>query len=94
MPATATRTERIEARTTPEVLETVRYAADLQGRSLSDFVVQAALQAAQKAIEDNHIIRLSIEDQKRFAEALLNPPEPTPAMKRALERYRQAYGEP
>lgn len=94
MPATATRSERIEARTTPEVLEIVRHAAELQGRSLSDFVMQAALQAAHQAIEQNRVIRLSVEDQRRFAEALLNPGEPAPAMQRAIDRYRQAYGEP
>ena len=31
------------------------------------------------------IIRLSVEDQGRFADLLLNPPELAPAMKRALE---------
>jgi uncharacterized protein (DUF1778 family) len=89
MPAQPTRTERIEARTTPEVLEAIRFAAELQGRSLSDFVVQAALAAAHEAIEKDRVIRLTIEDQKRFAEALLNPGEPTPAMQRAVEHHHR-----
>jgi uncharacterized protein (DUF1778 family) len=35
------------------------------------------------AKEEMHNIRLSIEDQQRFVELLLNPPPLSPAMKRA-----------
>ena len=79
-----TRTARVEARIAPEALAVVRQAADLQGRSVSDFVVAAALKDAQRTIEDAHVIRLSAADQKRFMELLLNPPPLAPAMKRAL----------
>jgi Protein of unknown function (DUF1778) len=40
------------------------------------------------------IIRLSAEDQRAFAEAILNPPEPTPALRRATRRYRELIQEP
>lgn len=93
MPQAQTRSERIEARITPDVLSLVRRAAELQGRSVSDFVVSAAEQAARAAIADEHVIRLSAEDTRRFVEALLAPPEPTPAMARAHERYRRLLGE-
>jgi hypothetical protein len=36
------RTARVEARVSPEVLAVVKRAAELQGRSVSDFVVDAA----------------------------------------------------
>jgi uncharacterized protein (DUF1778 family) len=36
----------------------VKRAAGLQGRSVSDFVVSAAQEAAQRAIEEAQIIRL------------------------------------
>jgi hypothetical protein len=39
-------------------------------------------------VEDTQIIRLSADDQRAFAEAMLNPPEPTPALQRAVDRYR------
>jgi uncharacterized protein (DUF1778 family) len=83
-----TRTARIEARITPDALAVVKRAAAIQGRSVSDFVVAAAQEAAHRTIEETQIIRLSIEDQRVFAEALLNPPEPAPALKRAAARYR------
>jgi uncharacterized protein (DUF1778 family) len=84
-----TRTARIEARIAPDALAIVKRAAEIQGRSVSDFVVAAAQEAAHRTIEETQIIRLSVEDQRAFAEAILNPPEPTPALKRAAARYRQ-----
>ena len=83
MPQEPSRTARLEARIAPDALAIVRRAAELQGRSVSDFVVAAAQDAAQRTIEDTHIIRLAAEDQRRFAEALLNPPALAPAMERA-----------
>lgn len=88
-----TRSERIEARTTPDTLAIVRRAAEIQGRSLSEFVVAAAEQAAHKALEEEHIIRLSAPEQVRFVEALLNPSAPAPAMLRALDHHRRLIGE-
>jgi len=81
----ATRTARVEARIAPDALAVVRRAAELQGRSVSDFLVAAALKDAQRTIEDAQIIRLSVQDQQRFAQLLLDPPPLAPAMKRALK---------
>ena len=83
------RTSRIEARIAPEALAVVRRAAEIQGRSLSDFMVAAALENAWRTIEQAHIIRLSVDDQHRFAEALFNPPPLAPAMERALQAHKR-----
>lgn len=80
-----TRTARVEARIAPDALAVVRRAAELQGRSISDFLVAAALKDAQQTIEDAQIIRLSVDDQQRFAKLLLNPPPLAPSIKRALK---------
>ncbi len=87
MPRETNRTARFEAWVSPEVLAVVRRAAELQGRSVGDFVVDAARNAAHRAIEEAGIIRLSVEDQHRFAKALLNPEPLSPSMERAVERY-------
>jgi uncharacterized protein (DUF1778 family) len=89
MPHEPTRTSRIEARISPDALAVVKRAAEIQGRSVSDFVVVAAQEAAYRTIEETQIIRLSVEDQRAFAEAILNPPPLAPAMERAIERYRR-----
>lgn len=85
----ATRTSRLEVRIAPETHATVRHAAALQGRSISDFVVAAAQEVAQRTIEEAAIIRLSIEDQERFANLLLDPPVLSPAMERARAAHRR-----
>jgi uncharacterized protein (DUF1778 family) len=89
MPSKSTRTARIEARIAPEALVIVKRAAELQGRSVSDFVVAAAQDAARKTIEETQIIRLSIEDQRAFAAAILDPPAPLPSLIRAAEAHRR-----
>jgi uncharacterized protein (DUF1778 family) len=88
-----TRTARIEARIAPDALAVVKRAAEITGRSVSDFVVAAAQEAANRTIEDTQIIRLSVEDQRAFAEAILNPPEPTPALRRSFRRHRELIKE-
>lgn len=87
------RSERIETRIAPDVLAMVRRAAELQGRSLSDFVVSAAERAARETITEVQGVRLSAEDGRRFVEALLSPAPPTPAMARAHEHRRRLFGE-
>jgi uncharacterized protein (DUF1778 family) len=93
MPRQSTRTARIEARLAPETLEIVKRAAELQGRSLSDFVVSAAEQVAHKTIEETTIIRLSAEGQRQIAEAIISPPEPPPELLRSVEAYRRLIRE-
>jgi uncharacterized protein (DUF1778 family) len=90
-PASQT-TARLEARLPNEVLARLKRAAELQGRSLTDFVVAAADEAACRAIEQTEVIHLLIEDQRQIVEALLNPPEPTPALIKAVKRYRELTG--
>ncbi|MBA3904949.1 MAG: DUF1778 domain-containing protein [Rhodocyclaceae bacterium] len=89
MPPSTTRTTRLEARISPEALAVVRRAAELQGRSLSDFVVSAAQEAAQRTIEDAQVLRLAVEDQQTLAASILNPPEPNDALRRAAAAHRR-----
>ena len=89
MPNQQTRTSRLEARISPDMLSVVKRAAEIQGRSVSDFVVAAAQEAAQRTIEETAIIRLSIEDQRALVEAILNPPEPNDALRKAADAYKR-----
>jgi uncharacterized protein (DUF1778 family) len=70
----------------------LKRAAEIKGRTLTDFVVAAADEAACRAIEETEIIRISLEGQRQIAEAILNPRPPTVALKRAAKRYRELYG--
>ena len=53
---------------------------------MTDFVVAAVQDAAQRAVQQADVIRLSLADQECFAQALLSPPQPAPALKRAFAR--------
>jgi uncharacterized protein (DUF1778 family) len=82
------RNQRIEARIAADTLAVVKRAAEIQGRSVSDFVVAAAREAAERTIEQAQIIRLSLDAQSVVADLLLDPPPPGPALKRAFAAHR------
>ena len=84
-PATA----RLEARISTDLHALLKRAAELQGRTMTDFVIAAVQEAAHQAIEQTGVIRLSMADQECFAQALLSPPPPSPALKRAFARRSQ-----
>ena len=91
MPSTSSTssTARLEAQISTELHAMLKRAAELQGRTMTDFVITAVQDAAQRAIEQAEIIRLSRADSERFAEALLAPPPRSPALERAFERRRK-----
>ena len=80
---------RLEARTSTELHAMLKRAAEIQSRTLTDFVVPAVQEAAQRAIEQGEVVRLSLADSDRFAQALLSPPDPSPALERAFARRRK-----
>ena len=86
MPATA----RLEARTTPETLALLKRAAELEGRSLTDFVVAAASAAARQTLEGMHVLRLS-EESSRFVAAMLaeDVNRPLSGLEGAIENYKR-----
>ena len=83
---TAINTARLEARISTDLHAMLKRAAELQGRTMTDFVVTAVQDAAQRAIEQAEVVRLSLADQECFAQALLSPPLPAPALERAFSR--------
>jgi uncharacterized protein (DUF1778 family) len=89
---TAVSTARLEARISTDLHSMLKRAAEIQGRTMTDFVVSAVQDAAQQAIAQSEVIRLSLADQECFAKALLSPPKPAPALKRAFARHRKLVG--
>ncbi|WP_027475849.1 DUF1778 domain-containing protein [Curvibacter gracilis] len=88
MPAVNT-SARLEARISTDLHAMLKHAAELQGRTMTDFVVSAVQDAAQRAIEQAEVIRLTLADQECFAQALLSPPPQAPALERAFTRRSQ-----
>lgn len=84
--AATTRTERLVARVTPEQKELIEHAAQLTGRTLTDFVLTAVQDAAGRAVREHEVLTLSARDSLIFAQALLNPPPPSEVLRRAAAR--------
>ena len=87
-----TRTERLEARVSKEQKDLFVRAAELQGRSLTDFVVTSAQEAAIETVRTHDALRVSERDRRAFVSALLAPPAPAKTLKQAAKRYRQRTG--
>ena len=84
------RNERLEARVSAEQKDLFLRAAELQGRTLTDFVIASVHAAAVRTIEDMQSIQLTQQESRAFAEAMLNPREPTDRLRTAARRYIDA----
>ena len=89
MRSTTPSTARLEARISKELHALLKRAAELQNLTMTDFVIAAVQEAARHAIEQAEIIRLSLADQERFAQALLSPAKAAPALERAFAHHRK-----
>lgn len=83
---------RLEARISLEQKAVLQQAAALSGRSLSEFVVASAQEAAKRLIQEHETIRLSRSEQVTFVTALLSPPAPSKRLRQAAAAYRKQMG--
>ena len=87
-----TRAARLEARMTTDQKALLQHAAALSGRTLSEFVVASAQEAAARVIQEHETIRLSRTEQVAFVTALLKPRAPNASLRKAAQKYRQQTG--
>jgi uncharacterized protein (DUF1778 family) len=83
------RQARLEARITEAQKLRFERAATVQGRSVTDFVVSAADEAATRILREHGMLTLSERDCKTFVHALLKPPAPRGRLAQAMKRYRR-----
>lgn len=83
---------RLEARISVEQKMVLQQAAALSGRTLSEFVVASAQEAASRVIQEHETIRLNRTEQIAFVSALLNPPPPNARLRKAAAAYRKQMG--
>jgi len=88
MKATENR-DRITNRVSQPIAQKLQEAADLTGATLNQFMVQAALEKAERIIERETIIRFSKNDAAMLINMLDNPSKPNAALQRAFERFKQ-----
>ncbi len=82
-------TARLEARIPVQVYDQMRRAARLRGMTLTDYLIATVGEDARRVVEDAEILRLAREDQIRFAEALINPPQPNERLAHAAKRHAE-----
>lgn len=85
------KTARFEARITEEQKALFIRAAELTGRSLTDFVIASAQETATRALRDHESMVLSARDRETFVAALLDAPAPAPRLRKAVRRYKDQH---
>ncbi len=90
--ATDSQAARFDVRLPRETDALLEIAADLEGRTLTDFVVSAATDAVCRTIEEVEMMRVSVEDQRAVAASILDAPHPVGALRRAVERRKKLLG--
>jgi uncharacterized protein (DUF1778 family) len=81
--------DRLEARVTPEQKKLIARAAALRGSSVTDFIVASAQQAAAETIKNFELLTLHDEARDVFVDAILHPPTPNEAARKAAQRYKE-----
>ncbi len=83
-PARNTR-ESLNIRIKPEVRFLIDHAAELTGKNRTDFVLDAARQAAQSVLIDRTVVPVSEEAYTAFLSLLDAPPQPNDRLRKSLQ---------
>ncbi len=86
------KTYRFDARLNEEQKLLIQRAADLEGRTMTDFVLHSAEVAAEQTIEKRAMLVLSARDAEVFVDAILNPRGPGPVLRKAALEYLDKMG--
>jgi uncharacterized protein (DUF1778 family) len=93
MPRTADiKEDRLQVRLDAASKTVLQRAASYRHKTVSQFVLATALEEAQKVIRENEVVALSGPDWRLFYDALINPPAPNAALRRAFAKYKKSAG--
>lgn len=81
--------QRLHIRLDGESKQKLERAAAYVNRSLSEFVLSRALDAADTVILEHETLRLSDADWQVFLDALEHPPEPNARLRQAFTEHRR-----
>jgi uncharacterized protein (DUF1778 family) len=87
MPSTASRPDRISLRLSRDAKRKLERAAAYSEMTLTDFVIDVALQKADSIVRKQEVITLTPAEWDRFQAALLDPPEPNARLRRAFAEH-------
>ena len=78
--------QRINLRIPEPIKERIAKAAAQEGRSITDFVTDAANKAAIRTLETERIIEVDEQNMARISALIAGPPRPTKALRRLMAR--------
>jgi uncharacterized protein (DUF1778 family) len=81
--------QRIDVRLRQDQKTCIEKAAGIKGVSLTDFIIQNAVENATRTIREHETWTLERPDAELFFEALLNPPAPGARLLSAAKRYKE-----
>lgn len=90
MPRAAQRQERISLRLSLQSKRKLERAAAYADKTLTDFVVDVALQKADAVVHEHEVIALTTDEWQRFQKLLLNPPAPNKRLRNAFAAHARA----
>jgi len=79
---------RLVARTSTEIQEIIQRAADYSGATLSQFLIESAMEKARNVIERTETLQLSMAGTDALFAALENPPKANKKLLKAAQRYK------
>ena len=85
------RTERVSARIPLHVYEKLTEAAEVVGASMNQFLVQSALEKADRILEHERVIKMTKKDANIFFAAVENPPLISNRLLGAMKAYHEAF---
>ncbi len=84
--------ERLEARVPAELKTMFQRAADIEGVTLSNYLITALVERSRATIREHEILTLSGRSREVFLEALRNPPAIVPKLAAALAILAEPHG--
>ena len=83
---------RFDARLNEEQKVLIQKAADLEGRTMTEFVLRSAQSAAERTLQDRTMLILRARETEAFVDAVLNPAAPGPVLRAAARHYKNVVG--
>ena len=79
------KTDRLGVRTTPRQRFLLSEASEVEGTSVSEFVLRHATRAAENVLADRRVFMLTDERWNAFTEALDRPAQERPRLRKLLD---------
>jgi len=84
-----TKDARFNLRARPQEKLIIEKAAKLRGTKVSSFIIQHAVEQAKEVLEQEGVMILDDDDRQAFVNAFLEPHQPSPYMRRAINAHKK-----